>query len=210
MMSSEAVARQSFLMAFSFASLVRSTSVSYDGASEATNTRATVVSRADLEQQLEELHPASFAWALGVCGRDADDAQEVLQETYLKIFEGKARFDGRSTLKTWLFAVIRRTAAARRRSRWLRELRFVFHDVSGVPDGGESAERRVIHSEETSALLHALEHLARRQREIIELVFYHELTIEEAAGVVGVTVGTARVHYHRAKRRLLTELKGER
>lgn len=169
-----------------------------------------MVSRADLEQQLEELHPASFAWALGVCGRDTEDAQEVLQETYVKIFEGKARFDGRSTLKTWLFAVIRRTAAAHGRSRWLRELRFVFHDVSGVPDGAESTERRVIHSEETSALLRALEHLARRQREIIELVFYHELTIEEAAGVVGVTVGTARVHYHRAKRRLLTELKGKR
>jgi len=166
-----------------------------------------VVNRADLEQQLEELHPASFAWAHGLCGRDADEAQEVLQETYLKIFEGKARFDGRSTLKTWLFAVIRRTAAARRRLRWLRDLRFVFHDVSRVADDHESAERRVIHSERTSALLRALNRLARRQREVIELVFYHELTIEEAAAVVGVSVGTARVHYHRAKQRLLAELK---
>jgi len=182
---------------------VHSGSVSYDGASDATKSRATVVS---LEQQLEELHPASFAWALGLCGRDADDAQEVLQETYLKIFEGKARFDGRSTLKTWLFAVIRRTAATRRRLRWLRELRFVRDDVSAVPDGNESAERRVIHSERTSALLRALNRLARRQREVIELVFYHDMTIEEAAGVVGVSVGTARVHYHRAKQRLLAEL----
>ena len=168
-----------------------------------------MVNRADLEQQLEELHPASFAWALGVCRRDADDAQEVLQETYLKIFEGKARFDGRSTLKTWLFAVIRRTAAARRRLRWLRDLRFVFDDVSSVPDGRDSAERRVIHSERTSALVRALTRLARRQREVIELVFYHDMTIEEAAGVVGVSVGTARVHYHRAKKRLLAELEGQ-
>jgi RNA polymerase sigma-70 factor (ECF subfamily) len=190
-------------MTFSFAPLVHSGSVSYDGASGATKSRATVVS---LEQQLEELHPASFAWALGLCGRDADDAQDVLQETYLKIFEGKARFDGRSTLKTWLFAVIRRTAATRRRLRWLRELRFVRDDVSAVPDGNESAERRVIHSERTSALLRALSRLARRQREVIELVFYHDMTIEEAAGVVGVSVGTARVHYHRAKQRLLAEL----
>jgi len=166
-----------------------------------------VVNRADLERQLEELHPASFAWALGLCRRDADDAQDVLQETYLKIFEGKARFDGRSTLKTWLFAVIRTTAAARRRSRWLRDLRFVFRDVSGVADEKESAERRVIHSERTSALVRALDGLAQRQREVIELVFYHELTIEEAAAVAGVSVGTARVHYHRAKQRLLAELK---
>jgi RNA polymerase sigma-70 factor, ECF subfamily len=192
-------------MTFSFAPLVHSGGVSYDGASQ--TTKSLVVSRADLERQLEELHPASFAWALGLCGRDADDAQEVLQETYLKIFEGKARFDGRSTLKTWLFAVIRRTAATRRRLRWLRELRFVRDDVSAVPDGNESAERRVIHSERTSELLRALNRLARRQREVIELVFYHDMTIEEAAGVVGVSVGTARVHYHRAKQRLLAELK---
>lgn len=168
-----------------------------------------MVNRADLEQQLEELHPASFAWALGMCGRDADDAQEVLQETYLKIFEGKARFDGRSTLKTWLFAVIRRTAATRRRLRWLRDLRFVHDDVSSVPDGKDSAERRVIQAERTSALLRALYRLARRQREVIELVFYHDMTIEEAAGVVGVSVGTARVHYHRAKQRLRAELKAQ-
>lgn len=165
-----------------------------------------MVIRADLEQQLEELHPASFAWALGLCGRDVDDAQEVLQETYVKIFEGKARFDGRSTLKTWLFAVIRRTAAARRRLRWLRELRFVFQDVSGVPDSGRSAETCVIHSERTSSLLRALQGLARRQREVIELVFYHDLTIEEAAAVVGISVGSARVHYHRAKRHLRNAL----
>jgi RNA polymerase sigma-70 factor (ECF subfamily) len=196
-------------MTFSFASLVRAGGVSYDGGSKATKRRATVVDRADLEQQLEALHPASFAWALGVCGRDRDDAQEVLQETYLKIFEGKARFDGRSTLKTWLFAVIRRTAAARRRLRWLRDLRFVTADVSAVPDGHDSAERRVIHSERTSALLRALNRLARRQREVIELVFYHDMTIEEAAVVAGVSVGTARVHYHRAKKRLLGQLRAE-
>lgn len=165
-----------------------------------------MVSRADLEQQLEELHPASFAWALGLCGRNVDDAQETLQETYLKIFEGKARFDGRSSLKTWLFAVIRRTAAARRRMRWLYDLRFLSRDVSDMPDGHDSAERRVLHSERTSALVRALDHLARRQREVIELVFYHDMTIEEAARVVGVSVGAARVHYHRAKQRLLAEL----
>lgn len=167
------------------------------------------MNRADLEQQLEALHPASFAWALGLSGRDADEAQDVLQETYLKIFDGKARFEGRSTLKTWLFAVIRRTAANRRRLRWLRDLRFVSADVRDVADGGDSAERRVLLSERTSALLQALQRLARRQREVIELVFYHDMSVEEAAGVVGVSVGTARIHYHRAKQRLKAELEGK-
>ncbi|HYM62555.1 MAG TPA: RNA polymerase sigma factor [Thermoanaerobaculia bacterium] len=196
-------------MSGSFGPLVHAGGVSYDGTAGATKQGATVVNRADLEQELEELHPASFAWALGLCRRDADEAQEVLQETYVKIFDGKARFDGRSSLKTWLFAVIRRTAAARRRLRWLRDLRFVAGDVSAVPDSNDSAERRVIHSERTSALIQALNRLARRQREIIELVFYHDMTIEEAAVVAGVSTGTARVHYHRAKQRLLAELEAQ-
>jgi RNA polymerase sigma-70 factor (ECF subfamily) len=164
------------------------------------------MNRAELEQQLEELHPASFAWALGCCGRDRGNAEEVLQETYLKILDGKARFDGRSALKTWLFAVIRRTAAAHRRLGWLRALRFVAHDADDVADGGESAEQRLVHSERAAALLRAVGSLAPRQREVIELVFYHDMTIEQSAEVVGVSLGTARVHYQRGKERLRAAL----
>jgi RNA polymerase sigma-70 factor (ECF subfamily) len=167
------------------------------------------MNRSDLEQQLEELHPASFGWALGCCGRDRTEAEDVLQETYLKIFEGRARFDGRSTLKTWLFAVIRRTAAAHRRFRWFRDSRAASDDLSTLEAGGESAEQRLMHSETASALLQAVGHLARRQREVIELVFYHDMTVEQAAEVAGVSVGTARVHYQRGKQRLLAALNRE-
>src|SRR5258708_9778583 len=73
-----------------------------------------------IERGLEELHPASAGWALSCCRWDSEEAEEVLQMTYLKILDGRARFDERSSFKTWLFGVIRRTAAERRRSRWLR------------------------------------------------------------------------------------------
>ena len=167
------------------------------------------MNRDDWERQLEALHPVSFAWALGCCGRDRTDAEDVLQETYLKILEGKARFDGRSALKTWLFSVIRRTAASHRRLRWLRDVRFVATDLGTVSAGNESAEHQMLHSERTSALLRAIGRLARRQREVIELVFYHEMTVEQAAAVAGVSIGTARVHYQRGKQRLIAELKRE-
>jgi RNA polymerase sigma-70 factor, ECF subfamily len=218
------MAAQVLFMAFSFADLVDGATapydtepVSYGRSGSATKVREAVagpaecgiMDRADLERKLEDLHPASFAWAFGCCGRDRMDAEDVLQETYVKILEGKARFDGRSSLKTWLFAVIRTTAASHRRMRWWRELRFVPRDAPPVADAGESAERRLVRTERTSALLRAVGRLARRQREIVELVFYHEMTIEQAAVVAGVSVGTARVHYHRAKQRLLRELNRE-
>src|SRR5215471_17835489 len=78
---------------------------------------------AELKAELERLHSASFGWALSCCRRDRTEAEEVLQTVYLKILEGKARFRGEASLKTWLFAVIRKTAATEYRRRLLRSLR---------------------------------------------------------------------------------------
>jgi RNA polymerase sigma factor (sigma-70 family) len=211
-------------MTFSFESFVRdgpllydTTMASYEEALGTTNSRGAesslsgcrTMSRADLERQLEALHPASFAWAIGCCGRDRSEAEEVLQETYLKILDGRARFEGRSALKTWLFAVIRRTAAAHRRLRWLRDFRFVSAELDTISSSDESTEQQMLHSERTRTLLRAIGRLARRQLEVIELVFYHQMTVAEAADVAGVSIGTARVHYQRGKQRLLAELKRE-
>ena len=155
------------------------------------------------QAELERLHPASFAWSLSCCRRDRDEAEDVLQDVYMKILEGKARFDGRSSLKTWLFAVIRRTAASRSRRRFVRDLllaKWAREEVPVLP-----AE----YSETATILLQALTRLARRQREVLELVFYHDLTIEEAAAALNVSVGSARVHYHRGKKQLLVQLNGK-
>src|SRR5438067_11509957 len=78
---------------------------------------------ADFKAELERLHSASFGWALSCCRRDATEAEEVLQTVYLKILEGKARYGGESSLKTWQLAVIRKTAATEYRHRVLRGLR---------------------------------------------------------------------------------------
>jgi len=80
------------------------------------------MSRARLELQLSELHPACYGWALGCCNGNLSEAEDVLQTAYVKVLDGRARFEGASTFKTWLFAVIRRTAAERRRRTWVRAL----------------------------------------------------------------------------------------
>src|SRR4051794_3680138 len=79
----------------------------------------------DLLERLEENHAAAYCWALGCCRRDPAEAEEVLQIVYLKILEGKARFRGESSFRTWLFAVVRTTAADRRRRSALHSLRLL-------------------------------------------------------------------------------------
>ena len=161
------------------------------------------VTQVDLERELQTLHQAGFGWALGCCRWDREEAADVLQAVYLKVLEGKARFDGRSTLKTWLFATIRRTAAERRRRRWVRALA-LGRWAGRRPSAAPSADPETLASEGESlhALRAALESLPSRQREVLHLVFYEDFTIDEASAVLGISAGSARTHYARGKERL--------
>lgn len=157
----------------------------------------------ELKAVLEQHHASSFGWAMACCRRDQTEAEEVLQIVYLKVLEGKARFKGAASFKTWLFAVIRTTASDQRRKSLLRALttskaaeRRTSADRAEHPD--ESAYR----SEIQGLFRRALARLPRRQREALELVFYHELNLHEAATVMGVSIGSARTHYERGKKRL--------
>ena len=57
----------------------------------------------ELRAQLEKHHTASYGWALSCCSQNRTEAKDVLQTAYLKILEGRARFGGKSTFRTWLF-----------------------------------------------------------------------------------------------------------
>ncbi len=166
--------------------------------------------RAQLDSELEDLHAASFGWALACCGRDREEAEEVLQSAYLKVFAGKARFDGRSTFRTWLFGVIRLTAAEERRRNIVRRFRAAVRAAAyaaiAPSDPGPDPNTALENAQRQERLLSALGELASRQREVLQLVFYHDMTIEDAAAVMSVSLGTARTHYERGKARLLEKL----
>jgi RNA polymerase sigma-70 factor, ECF subfamily len=168
------------------------------------------VDPAGLEQQIAQLHPASFAWALACCRWNVAEAEEVLQSAYLRVLEGQARYAGRSSFKTWLFSVVRNVAAETHRRRWFREVALErwlggspVHHTAPEPDEALDAHAR------GARVRQALGKLAVRQREVLDLVFFHGLTIEEAAQVMGVALGTARVHYQRGKHHLLAMLAPE-
>lgn len=168
----------------------------------------------DLQQQLEALHPRSFSWSLTCCDGNHAEAEDVLQTTYVKILDGQAKFAGRSSLKTWLFAVIRRTAADRRRTQVRRKnlLTGFQAQPTVVPDSpspGHPSEHPVAHLDEERRrrrIRTAVGQLSPRQRQVLELVFYHELTLKQAAELLGVAIGTARIHYDRGKKQLLHQL----
>jgi RNA polymerase sigma-70 factor (ECF subfamily) len=66
------------------------------------------------------------------------------------------------------------------------------------------------HEETLARLCQGLVTLPRRQREVLHLVFYQELSLSESAVVMGVTIGIARKHYERSKQRLREWLKQDK
>jgi DNA-directed RNA polymerase specialized sigma24 family protein len=63
-----------------------------------------------LIDQLAALHEDAFGWAVACSGGDAEAGADALQESYVKVAAGRAVFAGKSSLKTWWFAVVRLTA----------------------------------------------------------------------------------------------------
>lgn len=164
---------------------------------------ATSADEAALWAEVEALHRESFGWARGCCRQDPEEAENVLQAVYLKILERKAVFHGRAAFRTWLFAVIRRTAAERRRRALLRHLALERRQhVEPAPAPPRSPEDAAYLGEVRSTFRALLAALPRRQSEVLHLVFYHDLSLAEAAAVMAVSVGSARTHYERGKRRL--------
>ncbi|HEX5887277.1 MAG TPA: RNA polymerase sigma factor [Pyrinomonadaceae bacterium] len=152
-----------------------------------------------LKAELERLHQAGFGWALSCCRHNHADAEEVLQMVYLKILQGKAIYRGECKLQTWLFAVIRKTAISERRKHILRTLKSI-----AVPHSDSSAQPEVSleRSEMRRRFNEAIARLPARQRETLHLVFYQDLSLSEAAEIMNISVGSARRHYERGKKRL--------
>jgi RNA polymerase sigma-70 factor (ECF subfamily) len=152
-------------------------------------------------QRAAEHHESLFRFALALGGRDQEEAMEVVQQTYVEVLEGRADPLGAERPKAFLLGVVRRVAASRRRRRsiWGRILRLEPILTQAKPPDPESSAAT---SERRDLVRQALAALPPRQLQVAALVFAEDLTLEEAARVMGVSLGSARTHYHRAKQRL--------
>jgi RNA polymerase sigma-70 factor (ECF subfamily) len=152
---------------------------------------------------LEAIHSQLYGWALTRCGFDRSAAEDLMQEAYVAVLSGAARFDNKSSLKTFLFGVVQNLARSRFRQIASR-MRLITTYTAGADDQGQDEAR--MDDRESCQVWKAVEALPARQRDVTELVFCRDMTIEEAAAVMGVSVGTGRVHYDRAKKALAGRL----
>ena len=153
---------------------------------------------------LEAIHSQLYGWALTRCGFDRSAAEDLMQEAYVALLSGTARFDKKSSLKTFLFGVVQNLARSRFRQIASR-MRLITTYAVGAED--QSQDEAQMDDRESRQVWKAVEALPARQRDVTELVFCRDMTIEEASAVMGVSVGTGRVHYDRAKKALAGRLR---
>lgn len=157
---------------------------------------------------LEELYasqgPGILAYLVSRLG-DRQLAEEVLQDVMLAVWQGANRFRGESRVRTWMLSIARYKAINAQRGA-VPTHQPIDEDLPDLtPDPSLMAE----HGEAHTSLREALQRLPEAQREILELVFYHQLTGNEAARVMGVSTGTVKSRLHRAKANLRKLLDSE-
>ena len=148
-------------------------------------------------EQLSEIHDSAYGWALNCCGRDRDLAAEVLQQAYCRILAGDATLNGNSEFSTWVFGVVRYVAYEELRRR--KKQGELFRPIAPIASETGCNHVDIEHHELVEQLGAALDRLSPRQREVLHLTFYQGLTIEQAAEVLEITIGSARKHYQRGK-----------
>lgn len=157
---------------------------------------------------LYERHRGPLFGYLCLFTRDHGLIEELVQDTILAAWTGADRFAGRSSVRSWLFAIARRRAAdvLRRKS-----LPVVGEEELGtLPDPDPGPEGWALNQATQAQLATAVARVSAVHREVLVLIFVHELSYPESAEVLGVPVGTVKSRLSNAKRALRAILVSEK
>jgi RNA polymerase sigma-70 factor (ECF subfamily) len=165
---------------------------------------------AAFEAIYEAYRPRLFGFLVRL-SRRRDVAEDLLEETWLRLVTRSATLTDDARLGPWLFTVARNLYFSWRRSRALDASRTSELDPAWpAPERGDSPFEAAARAELERRLEAALARLPLRDRELLLLVGVEGLTPSEAAGVCGLPAVTLRARLHRAREKLAAELDGDR
>ena len=144
---------------------------------------------------------------LGRFAGDLQNAEDLLQETLIRISRGLPGFEGRSSLKTWAFSVATRTAIDHLRKSEAGSLIVEIEDAEGLPGPDEQIGDRLVIDEMNSCIREEIDSLSGDYRAAIILHDLEGLTAAETAEIMGCSLATAKIRIHRARVRLKKTLK---
>ena len=133
-------------------------------------------------------------------------AEDLLSEVFLDVWRQAGRFEGRASVSTWLISIARFKALSARRRRTEAELDEKIETT--VADPANDPEAALQEKNRGELLRQALTRLSPEHREIIDLVYYHEKSVDECAHILGIPAATVKTRMFYARKKLAELVKG--
>ena len=127
-------------------------------------------------------------------------AADLVSEVFLDVWRQAGRFQGRSQVTTWLLAIARNKALSAMRRRSTEELDE--EAAAAIEDPQDNPEVTFQNRRKAEVLLNCLTKLSPAHREIIDLVYYHEKSIDEVAEIVGIPPNTVKTRMFYARKQI--------
>jgi RNA polymerase sigma-70 factor (ECF subfamily) len=138
--------------------------------------------------------------------RDEPTAEDITTDVFLDVWRHADRFEGRSAVSTWILGIARFKALSVLRRRPIEP--FDDQTAKAIEDAADNPAT-ALEKKDTSAIIRkCLAELPVQHREIIDLAYYHEKSLEEVAEIVGIPKNTVKTRMFRARTRLAGLLKG--
>ena len=138
--------------------------------------------------------------------RDATVAEDLVSQVFLDVWRTARQFQGRSQVSTWLLSIARFKALTSLRQRRYEDIEQ--EDVLEIADGSDTPEASLDRASTNAILRACVAKLSPAHREIINLVYYHEKSVEEAGAIIGIPQSTVKTRMFYARKQLADLLKG--
>lgn len=145
-----------------------------------------------------------FRFILRIVG-DASTAEDLVSQVFLDVWRTAGQFEGRSQVSTWMLAIARFKALTALRNR--RHEDIDQDEVLQIADSGDTPEALMDRTQTSATLRKAIAKLSPAHREIIDLVYYHEKSVEEVGQIIGIPQATVKTRMFYARKHLAELLK---
>jgi RNA polymerase sigma-70 factor, ECF subfamily len=133
-------------------------------------------------------------------------AEDLLSEVFLDVWRQAGRFEYRSSVSTWLMSIARHKALSARRRRTDAELDEKIEAT--VADSADDPEVALQEKDRNELLRRALKRLSPEHRQVVDLVYYHEKSVDDVAHILNVLPATVKTRMFHARKKLAGLVKG--
>ena len=151
-------------------------------------------------------HVRVYRFALRLVRNEAT-AEDLISDVFLDVWRQAGKFEGRSAVSTWLLAIARFKALSSLLRKPEQELDE--EAAEAIEDTSDTPEVALEKKEKGEALRQCMSALSAEHREIVDLVYYHEKSVEEVAEIVGIPEATVKTRMFYARKKLAELLKAQ-